>query len=178
MLAARLLGPLTILLNEQPITHFVSRKAEALLAYLVFTRATHSRETIAELLWGERTTSQAQSNLRVVLSNLRKLVGDYLVVTRHTVGFNVALPFTVDVATLYDIGTPIIERLERDAAFYSRPQARELAASDVATLQKTLNLYTDQLLIGMFLPEAEGFEGWLLRERSQVEAFVTRAYYA
>jgi DNA-binding SARP family transcriptional activator/predicted ATPase len=179
MLAARLLGPLTILLNEQPITNFVSRKAEALLAYLVFTRATHSRETIAELLWGERTTSQAQSNLRVVLSNLRKLVGDYLVVTRHTVGFNVALPFTVDVATLYDIGTPIVERLERDgAAFYSRPQAREMVASDVVALQTTLNLYTDQLLMGMFLPEAEGFEGWLLRERSQVEAFVTRAYDA
>lgn len=178
MLAVRLLGPLTILLNEQPITHFVSRKAEALLAYLVFTRATHSRETLAELLWGERTTSQAQSNLRVVLSNLRKLVGDYLVVTRHTVGFNVALPFTVDVATLYDIGTPIVERLERDSAFYARAQTRENVASDIATLQSTLNLYTDQLLMGMFLPEAEGFEGWLVRERSQVEAFVRRAYDA
>lgn len=178
MLAVQLLGPLTITLNGQPITNFVSRKAEALLAFLAFTRTVHPRETVAELLWDERTTSQAQSNLRVVLSNLRKLLGDYMDVTRHTVSLNFALPMKVDTATLYEIATPIVERLERHSMNPSRMGVEGVSAAEVEALQETLTLYSDHFLAGLFLTEAAGFEEWLLRERGHLETFVIRAYDA
>jgi DNA-binding SARP family transcriptional activator len=71
-LEIRTLGGLTITCDGQPVDGFASRKTEALLVYLASTRRPHPREVLAEMFWEERTQAQSSSNLRTILTNLRR----------------------------------------------------------------------------------------------------------
>ena len=66
-------GRLVIRLGGKTTSGFHSRKAEALLIYLAANPTPQSRMKLAEMLWEGRAQNQALSNLRVVISNLRKL---------------------------------------------------------------------------------------------------------
>jgi hypothetical protein len=92
-----LLGQLQISQDGKPVAGFVSAKGQALLCYLAVTGLPHTREHLAGLLWGERSDQEAKSNLRQALTNLRKLFGPYLIITRDTVEFNRASPYWLDV---------------------------------------------------------------------------------
>lgn len=98
VLEIRLFGGLEIRRGDAPIGGFVSSKAPALLAYLVVTGRSHQRDALATLLWGEMTDADAKNNLRQTLTNLRKLVEPHLVITRETIGWNTAVPHTLDTA--------------------------------------------------------------------------------
>ena len=65
--------------DGQPID-LRSKKAQALLIYLVLTGKPHSREHLATLLWGDRYDDQARRSLRQALHALRKAVGPDVVV--------------------------------------------------------------------------------------------------
>ena len=52
-----------------PLAKIGSRKAEALLTYLVLTQQPQPREVLADLLWDDRTQQQAMGNLRRELSD-------------------------------------------------------------------------------------------------------------
>ena len=97
-LEIRLLGGIHLTLNQIGLTSFVSNKAPALLAYLAVTRRPHQRDALAALLWGELADADAKNNLRQTLSNLRRLLDPYLLVTRDTVAFNLAASYDLDVA--------------------------------------------------------------------------------
>ena len=71
-LMIHLLGGLIIEQDGKPIPKLVSRKTDILLAYLAQEPRSHSRETLATLLWGDRSQKQALSNLRTLISSLRK----------------------------------------------------------------------------------------------------------
>jgi DNA-binding SARP family transcriptional activator len=64
----------------KPVSGLASRKAEALLVYLTVTGTPQPREVLADLFWEERPQAQALSNLRTVLSRLRKQLGVYLAI--------------------------------------------------------------------------------------------------
>ncbi|MCA9979307.1 MAG: tetratricopeptide repeat protein, partial [Anaerolineales bacterium] len=85
----RLFGGLFIERGGVPVTGLSTQKEALLLAYLALNPQTHGREQLANLLWddptAERDTKQALSNLRTMLSRLRKVLGDYLEITRQTV---------------------------------------------------------------------------------------------
>ena len=85
MLSFQLLGALSLLRDGQPLVQFRSQKEIALLSFLAHTAQPHSRESIADLLWEDRSTQQSLSNLRTVLTRLRTQVGDDLIASRHTV---------------------------------------------------------------------------------------------
>ncbi len=51
------------------------RKVLALLAYLAVTAQRHSRDELAELLYGKQDREHAQANLRQTLSLLRNAIG-------------------------------------------------------------------------------------------------------
>ncbi|MGD2252163.1 MAG: hypothetical protein PVF70_04525, partial [Anaerolineales bacterium] len=70
-----LFGNLHICVGDSPVGGLVSRKAEALLAYLAVTSRRHAREKVAELLWSGLSQGSAMANLRVVLTSLRKEIG-------------------------------------------------------------------------------------------------------
>ncbi|HYB87530.1 MAG TPA: AAA family ATPase, partial [Streptosporangiaceae bacterium] len=72
-LRARLLGPMDLQLGEQQLPPLESARAESLLAYLLLHRdAPQPRQRLAFMLWPGSTESQAQTNLRKVLHNLRR----------------------------------------------------------------------------------------------------------
>jgi DNA-binding SARP family transcriptional activator len=82
------LGKFQVSLHQAPVSGFVSSKVQALLCYLAVTKRPHSRETLAALLWGDMPDAEAKANLRNALSNLRKLVGDYIQTDRESAAFN------------------------------------------------------------------------------------------
>lgn len=73
----RLLGPFEAAVDGEPITDFESDSARALLAFLASEPGRRrSRAALAEMLWPERPPGAALSNLRHVLSVLRRALGD------------------------------------------------------------------------------------------------------
>ena len=69
LLNIRLLGGVSLALDDLPITDLPSRKAEALLVYLACRQRPVAREVLAELLWDERGQEQGLANLRAQLDN-------------------------------------------------------------------------------------------------------------
>ncbi|MFW5943485.1 MAG: ATP-binding protein [Chloroflexota bacterium] len=153
-LRLQLLGSTSITLGEQPLAHLRSRTAEALLIYLALHKQTFSRQVLADFFWDERSQKQALSNLRTILTMLRRELDDHLVITRHTVAFNHDGPYWVD----------------------TREFTRLIAGKhpEVANLQAAVDLYRGDFLSGFFLRESHGFEAWGLMMREQLrQAAVT-----
>jgi DNA-binding SARP family transcriptional activator len=74
-LRINLFGYPHIVQDNAPVTGFVLAKALAVVAYLAVTGDPHSRDFPAGLLWGEMPSADAKTNLRQVISNLRRLIG-------------------------------------------------------------------------------------------------------
>lgn len=152
VLEIRLFGGMAIRRGDAPISGFVSNKAPALLAYLAVTGRTHQRDVLAALLWGEMTDADAKNNLRQMLTNLRKLVDPHLIITRETVGWNTAVPHTLDVAQFeHHLHTA------RGADQFTR----------IAALQQASILYQGDFLAGFYVRDAPEFEEWLLAQRAR-----------
>src|SRR5690348_6620829 len=68
-----LLGGLGAERDEHVVTHFETRKAGALLAYLAFyADRAHPREVLAELLWPDEDPDATRARLRQALAALRR----------------------------------------------------------------------------------------------------------
>ena len=147
VLSVACLGPLHIRLGEKSLTGFTTRKALALLVYLVATPGVHTRDTLANLLWSDMPEQQAKKNLRNALPNLRVLVGSHLLITRHSVAFNRASPYRLDVEEFC---------------------ASVRAPATPATLHNALSLYRDDFLRDFFVRDAPAFEEWALIEREHL----------
>lgn len=163
------LGQFRILLNGRSLTGLSSRTGEALLLYLVFQRQPVSRQVLADFLWDERTPERAAANLRTLLSMIRKALGDYLIVDRHSVAFNHELDYWLDA-----------QELERQMS-QLEPAIHALApltAGQAEALQTAVNLYQGPFLAGFFLSESRGFDEWMMltqeRLRHRVETGLRR----
>ena len=146
-----LLGQIEIKRDGRPVTGFVSSKAPALLIYLAVTGHPHERETLAGLLWGDKSEQRARANLRKVLSNLRQTIGPSLV----TEGQRVALP-----ADTYRLDVRLVET--------------SLAGDDptdldsLPQLRNAVELYRGDFLAGFAVEQAQAFEEWVLAERERL----------
>lgn len=132
------------------ITGFRSRKVTALLAYLAVHPQPQPRETLAELLWEDRSQSQAFSNLRVVLSDLRKHLGEALAVTRDRVGLVRNAELWIDTAAL-------------DACL------------DGPNPEKGIEIYQGDFLQGFYAPDAAKFDVWTAIEREKYHQRIVMA---
>ncbi len=161
MVSFQLLGSVSLFKNGQPLSQFRSQKEAALLIYLAQTGQSHAREFIADLLWDDRTTQQALSNLRTVLARLHKQVGDALVVSRKTLTLAPQSQQQVDsvilLRTLAKVG-PIDTPAKADA------------------LQTALDAYRGDFLADFRLPDAPQFEQWVTTTREQIRRQVIVAY--
>lgn len=146
-LVIRLFGGVEIELAGRPLTDLGTRKADALLAYLVCHHRPFAREQLAELLWDEREQQQALANLRSVLSVLGRKLQPYLLITRQTVAFNHDSDYWLDTAEF--------ERLA--------------AETSLTNLQQALSLYRGDFLEGFYLRDCRGFEEWSLVERERLQ---------
>jgi len=162
-----LLGSPQILLGDQPLTGFATNKAQALLFYLAVTASSgagsvtpHSRDAIAALLWGEMTDAQARQNLRAVLPDLRRLVGNHVQITRQAIAFDPTSPYWLDVAVL------------------RRALKPGPAAVDLAARQAAIDLYGGEFLSGFYVHNAPDFEAWVLEQREQIHTLVVDALFS
>lgn len=73
-------GTPTLTLGDQPLTGAITGKALALFTYLAVTGQVHTRDVLADLLWSDLSNQQARNNLCYLLPDLRKVVGDYLLI--------------------------------------------------------------------------------------------------
>ncbi|MCL4299102.1 MAG: NACHT domain-containing protein, partial [Anaerolineae bacterium] len=167
LLEISVLGGLTLKRGGLPVTALASRKTEALLGYLACTRRPHAREVLADLLWDDRSQSQALGNLRVVLTSLRQVLGPYVTITRQAVAFNQDSPHWLDVA-----------ELERGvAAARAQSQSGILSREGAAQLAQALALYRGDFLLGFYLRDSQGFEEWLVRERERLRLKTIEAFH-
>src|SRR5258706_7874 len=147
------LGGLSMRQSGVPVTSFEVRKEAALLVYLACNRQVHSREVLAELLWEQRTQAQALTNLRGVLAGLRRRLGPFLVITRHSVGLDGSKVCWLDVAEL---------EASLDRASQQWGQAEPLTPAAAHQLEQALALYQGDFLAGFYLREGQGFQAGTL----------------
>ena len=151
MLTVRLFGTPTFHLENQSLALLVTGRAAALLSYLAVTRQPQPRALLTDLLWEDVAEQQARTNLRYLLSHLRKTVGDYVVAQGETVAFNQDLPHWVDVNAfstyMHTAATPAPTAVEPEI------------------LQELLNLYTGEFLTGFPTEGVPIFERWMLAQR-------------
>lgn len=155
-LSVALLGRFEARETGDPI-RLPSRRTEALFAYLVHTGRTHTREHLAELLWSDDNPTKAAGNLRVLLSNLRNSVGNYVEITRTTAAFRPpdADLVQVDVRT-FDAHRSRPMRLAPD----------ELGPPELEALQAALEVCRGEFLESLDLPGSTRFDDWLRHERT------------
>ncbi|WP_344948400.1 ATP-binding protein [Sphaerisporangium flaviroseum] len=67
-----------------------------MLFYLIVEGTAHTRPALAGLLWSERTEANARGSLRLALMELRRAVGDHLVITRTQAAFDRGRPYSLD----------------------------------------------------------------------------------
>ena len=152
-----LLGNPAINLDGKAVTGFVSNKAQALVCYLAATGQSHGREMLAGLLWSDVPDSSAKKNLRDVLSNLRKLLGPFLNITRQTVSLEETAGIFIDCHAFI---TAVL-----DKTLVTSPALVEI---DATLLREAAELYRGDFLAGFYVDEAPLFEEWMLGEREHL----------
>src|SRR5260221_4741301 len=157
-LTLRLLGTPQVSRDGAAVTGFISAKAQGLLYYLAVTGRSHTREALAGLFWSDMPEVQAAKNLRNVLSNLRSLAGQHLLITRQEVAFDRASAYWLDVELfLSTLG--------------------DAATRDLGALHRAVELYQGDFLDGFYVGGALAFEEWVLGRRSLLKGHVLQALH-
>ena len=154
-LTISLLGGVTIVRHETAVTGFPSRKADALFVYLACNPHPHPREKIATLFWPNNDQTRALANLSVILSSLRKQLGDYLRTDRHTLAFNTEATYQLDVAKF------------EQAINYSQTHEK-LGRTAAMQLQTAVSLYKGDFMAGFHLRGVPEFEEWVLLQQERL----------
>lgn len=150
MVEIRLFGPLQFQEAGRPIT-LQSRKAAALLAYLILTGRRETRPFLVELFWPELTERRGRANLSWALNHLRKHLPGCLTADFQSVAFQPEQAVDVDAVRF-----------------------QQLAQSGGLTdLQTAVNFARGELLAGFALDDCPEFELWLAAEREQWRQRVT-----
>ena len=161
MLNLTFFGVPTIVLADQAVTGALSGKLLALFVYLAVTavkgESPHSRAAVADLFWSELPSSQRRNNLRYLLADLRRIVGDYLIITPQTVCFNRQATYWMDVEVVYTTLT------------------RDPATITPAEIQMVRALYQGEFLAGFRVRNAPGFAQWVTAQRQALDALVSQA---
>lgn len=150
LLRLALLGSPQLYYDEQPVV-FPTRKALALLVYLVVEGGMQPRDKLLTLLWPDSGRGTLRSALLYVRQGLDAALPDgsgvYLQVEPDAVGFNDAAPLSLD--------TEVIQvAVQSDA-----PQA----------WQQALSLAGSHFLDAFSLPDAPAFDEWVTLHRAQLD---------
>ncbi|HEX6050422.1 MAG TPA: AAA family ATPase, partial [Gemmatimonadaceae bacterium] len=142
-LSIRLFGSFELRAGDTLLPGLGSARAESLLAYLVLHGgAPQPRQHVAFRLWPDSSESQARTNLRHVLHDLRRALPDadrYLDVQSRTLQWKPAVPVWLDIAEFDAAAT----RAERAATESPAPLASE---TEVAAFRDATTLYRGHLL--------------------------------
>jgi len=152
-----LLGPLDVCHSGEQLS-VPTRKALALLAYLVVDGGAHTREELAGLLWPESSTSKSRAALRYTLSCLRAALFD-----GHGSGHLVAdKVLAFDFRTAGDVDVDLRAFLTAAAPL----QPSETRRTFVARLQHAASLWRGEFMEGFSIRDAPPFDEWVTRQTS------------
>ncbi len=148
-----LLGGMKAVSGDLAVSHFETRKAASLLAYLAYHRdRSHPREVLAEMLWPDEDTDATRDRLRQALAAIRRTLdaagdcGAVLVADRSDVGL-IAGRVITDVEQFV--------KSSNDAVKAAEPQ------SELRLLREAIALYQGELLPGYYDP-------WIAAERDRL----------
>ena len=137
----------------------LTRTGRLLLAYLLLQRGhSHPRELLAGCFWGDYSQQRARRCLNSALWRLRRVLepegvrrGTFLLTSSNgEIGFNPESDFWLDTSAFEAKVSQILNKPILD-----------MDASDVQTVENSLELYTGELLAGCY-------EEWALRERERL----------
>jgi ABC-type oligopeptide transport system substrate-binding subunit/DNA-binding SARP family transcriptional activator len=144
ILHIRLLGEFSLTRNDERLTTVNTPRLQSLLAYLVLHRDTpQARQHLAFLLWPDSSESQARTNLRNLIHQLRQALPQadvFLCAENTTIQWRADAPCTLDVADL--------------RATLARPATR-------SDLEQAVALYRGDLLPSCY-------DDWIMPEREQL----------
>lgn len=167
-LTVKLLGNIRFEIDGEPVEGLPSRKAEALLAYLICHERPFPREFLAELFWEDRSQKQGLANFRSVLSSLRRKFEPFLLITRLTVSFNHEANYWLD---LQAFNTAIV-------ASQSHPHLNLTECDEcIARLETAASLYNGRFLQGLTVSDSHAFEEWALIIHEQTQRQVLTAFH-
>lgn len=153
-----LLGGVLITLDGLPVEEFVTLKSEALLCYLAMTNRPQSRDGLAALLWGNSSEVRAKTSLRQAVSNLRKLVGPFIKVTRQSIEFDHDSAYWLDV----------------DAFVSAAQNGLSGGVGARRQLMAAMDLYAGDFLAGFLVRGAPEFEEWVGIQRESLRRLATQ----
>ena len=137
-----------------------TRKAIALLAYLILTGQVHTRDSLAAVLWPESDQRSARAALRRTLSALRKAVGgDALQITRDSIGMEFGPHLWVDVLE-FEVGTAQINK--------SGDIGADRCSETLPQLVQAVELYRGDFLEGFTLRDSPAFDDWQFFESDRL----------
>lgn len=154
-----LFGCLRLVQPGESVPVQVSRSVQPLLAYLLLQqRRSHPRELLAGLFWGDHSQERARCCLNTALWRLRQALepagvprGTYLLTASSgEVWLNPESELWLDVAVF-----------ERQVSYVLAKPIETLETADVQHLEQTLQLYSGELLEGIY-------DDWALHERERL----------
>jgi DNA-binding SARP family transcriptional activator len=153
LLIVHLFGKFQVQRDGQNLDGWNARKGQELLAYLLLHRErTHARQSLADLLWPEKTTEQSMKYLRHTLWQLQTVLDRRIQATDpEFLGLNLKAGLWLDV-------------MEFEQA-YARVQGisgEEWDGQRAQIVQEALNLYRGDLLEGWY-------QDWCLFERERLQ---------
>jgi DNA-binding SARP family transcriptional activator len=154
MLKIRLLGPTSILVDDQPVL-LKRRKSRALLYYIAAQPQPITRRQSATLLWGDHTDKTARHNLRTTLYGLRQELDEYLHIEEERIG---------------------LEDAEVDARIFAAALERPQNTATIEELSQVLELYQGDFLADFDLPDSEEYEDWIAVEREHYRRLAIRGF--
>src|SRR2546421_8277681 len=169
-----LLGDFLLVSGDTPVTTVNVARLQSLLAYLVLHRtAPQARSHLAFLLWPDSDETQAHSNLRKLLHQLRQALqalphaDHFLHADRHSLQWLPSLPAS-------QAGSPraswTLDVLDFEQAMTRAEQAEQV--QDTTALRQALEQAVD-LYRGDLLPSC--YDEWILPERDRLRQLFFQA---
>jgi predicted ATPase/DNA-binding SARP family transcriptional activator len=180
----RLLGNIQIETEAGLLQDFRSRKALALLAYLVRRKQPVARSHLADLWWGDQAEARGRGNLRRELAYLSTILPGCFEADRQTIRFNPIETCWVDTLAFDKLApTPRPAQPEGDqpkplAASWLAPVSStpEDLEAQAARLAEAVALYQGDFMAGFYLDDCPEFEMWLLGEQQSWRQRVTNIF--
>ncbi len=171
-LTLHLLGEPQLLFGASSLAESLAGKEQALLYYMACQPDQRfSREHLSTLLWGEVPESRSRYNLRRALWNVRRTLTEVglvpeecLAVEGSWIQIPSAAPFQVDVHDFEQV----LQLPESKSRF-------SVSSEMIRRIRRVLDFYRGEFLSGFSVPNAPGFEEWLVLERERLFLLLLQA---
>lgn len=149
--------------RDRQAVSFDTRKATALLAYLLLTGRVHARDSLAAFLWPEFGQTRARAALRRTLSALTRIIGPgNLLISRETLGVDPGASLWCDVLEFNRL-------LAESRAGQCTPE------ECLRLLERAASLFCGDFMAGFSLRDSLDFDDWQFSQSEALRASLAGA---